>query len=325
MPFPGTVACIRCPAESKAANNHFEEGASMNFELFSALAINGIAMGTIYAMLAMGLILLIRAVGILNFAQGDLLMFGAYVTSSLILDFEMPLYIMIPVSFLVCVMIGLIFMFSIYWPLRKASYPAATIIATMGASIVLKEVATLVWGSLPRSLTPLITDANGKAGVLYIGNIPLQWQYVMTIIVGAVFIYAIFILFEKLYAGKMMEAACQDSYAANLLGVPTILTISATYVIVVTLAATGGFMVAPIFMVRNTLGTLQLRAFAGVVIGGFGNIKGAVIGSLIVGLIEVFSTVSFSGYKDVTVFLVLIIFLLVRPQGLFGEKIKDKA
>lgn len=122
-----------------------------------------------------------------------------------------------------------------------------------------------------------------------------------------------------------MQAAAQDAYAANLLGVPTILTISATYIIVVSLAGIAGYMISPIFMVRNTLGTLQLRAFAGVVIGGFGNIKGAIIGSILVGLVESFSTLQFSGYKDVTVFLLLIIFLLFRPQGLFGEKIADKA
>ncbi|HBR00986.1 MAG TPA: branched-chain amino acid ABC transporter permease [Ruminiclostridium sp.] len=297
----------------------------MDFRLFCTLALNGIAMGVVYAMLAMGLILLIRAVGVMNFAQGDLLMFGAYVTSSLILDFELPLYLMIPVSFICFVVIGLVFMFTIYWPLRKASYPAATIIATMGASIILKELATLIWGALPRSLPPIITDANGKPGILYIGGIPLQWQYVLTIIVGAILIFLIHMLFEKLYVGKMMQAACQDSYAANLMGVPAIATISATYIIVVCLASVGGFMIAPIYMVRNTLGTLQLRAFAGVVIGGFGNIKGAIIGSLIVGLVEVFSTVFLSGYKDVTVFMLIILFLLIRPQGLFGGKIADKA
>ena len=84
-------------------------------------------------------------------------------------------------------------------------------------------------------------------------------------------------------------------------------------------------MIAPIFMVSNTLGSLQLRAFAGVVIGGFGNIKGAIIGSLLIGLVESYSTIQFSQYKDAVVFLVLIAVLLIRPQGLFGEKVADKA
>jgi len=293
--------------------------------LFFSLLVNGLAMGVIYAMMAMGLILLIRAVGILNFAQGELLMFGAYISSALILDFELPMYIMIPLAFISFCLVGVIFMLTIYWPLRKASYPAATIIATMGASIVLKELATMIWGPLPRSLPAIITDGAGKPAILNIGGVPIQWQYVMILIIGSVLIFLIYMLFEKLYIGKIMQAASQDSYAANLLGVPTIITIAATYMIVSILASVGGYLVSPIFMVRNTLGTLQLRAFAAVVIGGFGNIQGAIAGSLIVGLIEVFSTVGLSGYKDVTVFLLLIVFLLLRPQGLFGEKIKDKA
>jgi branched-chain amino acid transport system permease protein len=298
----------------------------MNLSLFSSLLVNGLGMGVIYAMLAMGLILLIRAVGILNFAQGDLLMFGAYITSALILDFELPLPLMVPVALLFFALVGIIFMFTIYWPLRKASYPAATIIATMGASIILKEVATIIWGSQPRTMSSLIMTAEGKAAVIKVGNITLQWQYVLIILVGAVLMFAIFMLFEKLYVGRMMQAACQDPYAANLLGMPTILTICATYIIVVILSGVGGYMVAPLFMVRNTLGTLQLRAFAGVVIGGFGNIKGAVIGSLLVGVVESFATVgAFSAYRDVVVFMLLILFLLLRPQGLFGEKIADKA
>jgi branched-chain amino acid transport system permease protein len=99
----------------------------------------------------------------------------------------------------------------------------------------------------------------------------------------------------------------------------------ATYIIVVIMASIGGFMISPIFMVSKTLGTLQLRAFAGVVIGGFGSIKGAILGSLLVGLVESFSTLRFSQYKDAVVFIILILMLLVRPQGLFGEKIGDKA
>ena len=297
----------------------------MSFSLFSSLAVNGIAMGMVYALLGMGLILLVRAVGILNFAQGDLMMFGAYIGASLLLDYELPLYILLPFACVWFALLGIIFMFTIYWPLRKATYSQATIIATMGASIILQEVAKMIWGSQPRSMPALIQDAEGKSAVLRLGSVTLQWQYLIIIAVGALIIFLITRLFEKLYVGKMMQAACQDSYAANLLGVPSVLTICATYIIVMCVCGVCGYLVAPIFMVRSTLGTLQLRAFAGVVIGGFGSIKGAVIGCLLVGIIESFSTMAFSGYKDVTVFLLLIVFLIFRPNGLFKGKIGDKA
>ena len=297
----------------------------MSFSLFTSLAVNGIAMGMIYALLGMGLILLVRAVGILNFAQGDLMMFGAYVAACLLLDLKLPLWAMLICAAIWYAIMGIIFMFAIYWPLRKATYSQATIIATMGAAIILQELAKLIWGSQPRTISALVTDAEGKSAVLRVGNATLQWQYIIIIVVGALIIYLITQLFDKLYVGKMMQAACQDSYAANLLGVPSILTICATYIIVMIVCGTCGYLVAPIFMVRSTLGTLQLRAFAGVVIGGFGSIKGAVIGCLLVGIIESFSTMAFSGYKDVTVFLLLIVFLIFRPTGLFKSKIGDKA
>lgn len=298
----------------------------MNINTMISLTINGIAMGMIYALMAMGLILLIRAIGVLNFAQGDLLMFGAFVTCWLTVDLKLPLYAMLPLALLCFTVTGLVFMFTVYWPLRNATYPAATVISTMGAAMALKEIATLLWGSLPRSMPPLMKNpVTGKASVLRVGTISLQWQFVLTILVGIVLIALVFILFERLYAGRMMQAAAQDKYAAELLGIPTILTTAATYIIVASLASVGGYMISPIFMVSNTLGSLQLRAFAGVVIGGFGNIKGAILGSLLIGLVESYSTIQFSQYKDAVVFLVLIAFLLVRPQGLFGEKIADKA
>jgi Branched-chain amino acid ABC-type transport system, permease components len=298
----------------------------MNFNIFLSLTLNGLAMGMIYALMAMGLILLIRAIGVMNFAQGDLLMFGAYIAYALTVDIKLPLWLMIPAACVCFAIIGLVFMFTVYWPLREASYPTATVISTMGAAMVLKETATLVWGSFPHSMPSLIRDSQtGKAAVLKIGNVTLQWQFIITIIVGIIIIFLVFNLFEKLYAGRMMQAAAQDKYAAELLGIPTILTTAATYIIVVSMASIGGYLISPVFMVSNTLGSLQLRAFAGVVIGGFGNIKGAILGSVIVGLVESFATLKFSTYKDAVVFLVLIAVLLIRPQGIFGEKIADKA
>lgn len=298
----------------------------MIFNVLTALALNGFAMGMIYALMAMGIILLIRAIGVLNFAQGDMLMLGAYISLALIVDLKLPLLIMIPVALLSFAAVALIFMFGVYWPLRNASYPAAIVIATMGAGIAIKEFVTLVWGSLPMPMPALILDKETGGGkILRIGSTYLPWQMILTICVGAGAIWLVFILFEKMYAGRMMQAAAQDKFAAEMLGIPTIVTTAATYIISIILACIGGFMVGPMFTVNVTLGTLQLRAFAGVIIGGLGNIKGAIIGALLVGMVESFATIRFLAYKDAVVFLMLIVFLIFRPQGLFGEKISDKA
>ena len=210
----------------------------MSLTLFVQLLINGIAMGMIYALMAMGLILLIRAIGVMNFAQGELLMIGAFITWALTNQVKLPYYAMVPAAMICFAIFGIIFMFTVYWPLRNASYPVATIIATMGASMAIKEIVILIWGSQPLSARPIIK------GILRIGNIRLQYQYLLTIVVGGILIFLVFTLFEKLYAGRMMQAAAQDKYAAELLGIPTILTTAATYIIVVSLASIGGYMIA---------------------------------------------------------------------------------
>lgn len=298
----------------------------MNLNVVLSLILNGLAMGMIYALMAMGIILLVRAIGVLNFAQGDFLMLGAYICLGLIVDLKLPLYLAVPVALIIFAVIALIFMCCVYLPLRNASYPAAVVIATIGTSIFIKELVTLIWGSLPRSMPPLLVDPKTGGGLLLkIGNVKFPWQLILTTLVGIVAIWGVFTLFEKLYAGRMMEAAAQDRYSAELIGIPVMLTISVTYIISISLAAIGGFMVAPTFTVDVSLGTLQLRAFAGVIIGGMGNIKGAILGALFVGLLESFSTLQFAQYKDVVVFMALLVFLVFRPQGIFGEKIEDKA
>ena len=297
----------------------------MNLNLFLLLAVNGITMGMIYSLIAMGLIMLIRAVGVLNFAQGALLLVGTYFTSWLLTDIGLPIYLMLPVAVVMFAVLGVLFMLATYWPLRNASYSVAPIIATMGASWVLTEGAALVFGTWPRTMPHLITDPRGRVGTFLLFGARVQWQYLLTIFVAIVAMILVNMLFEKLYIGRIMQAAAQDKTAAELIGISTLLTTAITYALVVILISIGGYMVAPLYMITPTLPNLQLRAFAGTVIGGFGSIKGAVIGCLIVGLTEAFSTIRFSSYKDAVVFSVLIMFLAIRPDGLFKSRIGDKA
>lgn len=297
----------------------------MNVQIFISLLINGLSMGLIYAMIAMGLILLIRAVGVLNFAQGDLLMVGAYIASVLIMDMKLPLYAAIPAMIILYALMGLLFMLVTYWPLRKASYPVAPIIATMGASLVLSEGTMILFGSWPRTLSPLLKDTGGAPLTISIFGTKLQVQFLLIIVVAAAVMSLIYLLFEKSYIGCMMQAAAQDKPAAELIGISTLMTTAVTYILVSVLVAIGGYMVAPVYTVTTSLSSLQLRAFAGTVIGGFGSIKGAVIGCLLVGVVESFSTIQFSSYKDAIVFLILIIFLIFCPRGLIISKVADKA
>ena len=283
------------------------------------LFISGISMGMIYGLMAMGLILIVKAVGVLNFAHGDLFMFGAYLAYMLTFQFNFPIWLMLPSALILFGIVGIIFMFSVYWPLRNAAWPVTITISTLGASMALKELVRFIWGPFPLKSQPIIE------GSLQFGDVSVEYQYLFIIGIGALLMLTVFMLFEKLYIGRLMQATAQDRYAAELMGIPTIIAIMATYMISITIASIGGWLASPLFLVSQSLGSMSLKAFAGIVVGGFGNVKGAVVGSLLIGLIEAYSTLLTSTYKDAIVFLFLILVLLVRPQGIFGERIADKA
>lgn len=276
-------------------------------------------MGMIYAILAMGVVLLVRAVGVLNFAEGELFMLGAYVTYCLTFQANLPIWAMIILAVVIFAIFGMLFMFTVYWPLRKSKWPATIIISTLGASVVIKEVVKLVWGNVPLVSQPIVK------GVLVIGKARLEYQYLFIIGISSLLIIGVFLLFDKLYVGRIMQAAAQNKYSAELLGIATIVTTAVTYMISAAIVGVGGYLVAPLFLVSTSLGGLLLKGFAGMVIGGFGNVKGAVIGSLLIGVIESFATLFTTTYKDAIVFLVLIIVLIIRPRGFFGPLISEKA
>ncbi len=286
---------------------------------FLQLLVIGLSMGMIYAIVAVSIDLLVKAVGVLNFAQGDLLMVGAYITFCFSYQLNMPMYLMIILAVITFAIFGAIFMFSVYWPLRKSKWPATNIIMALGASIVIKEICKLIWGSVPLVSKPILE------GVLVIGTARLEYQYLFIIGIGGIMLAGVFLLYDKLYVGRVMQAAAQDKYSAELLGIPTIFTIVITYMLSMLLVGTGGYLVAPVFLVSTNLATFLLKGFSGMVVGGIGNIKGAVVGSILIGLVESYSTLFTSAYKDTMAFLVLIIVLVIRPQGIFGQKIAEKA
>lgn len=283
------------------------------------LLLIGISMGMIYALMAMGLILIVKAVGVLNFAHGELFMFGAYITYMLTVQMGLPLLALVFVAVGIFLIFGALFMASVYWPLRNAEWSVCVTISTLGASMALKETVRLVWSPFPMKMPALMP------GALKIGNAQLDYQYLIIIAVSVILIAFVFTLFEKMRIGRVMQAAAQNRYAAELMGIPVIVTIVATYMISTLLSGIGGWLAAPLFLVSQSLGSFSLKAFAGIVVGGFGSIKGAVVGSILIGIVESYSILVTSTYKDAVVFLVLIAVLLARPQGIFGEKIAEKA
>jgi len=211
-------------------------------------------------------------------------------------------------------------MFTSYWPLRNAQV-RAIVVSAMGASIVFKEGARLIWGSIP------VTVDRVAKGTTLVGTAVVQWQNIAIIGISFLLILFVYLLLERTFIGHVMQATAQDRYMASLVGIPVILSIALTFALSAFITGVGGGLLAPLFFLNNTMGyTTNAKAFAAVVIGGFGSVPGAVIGGLLVGLVEAFGGAYISTtYQLVLIYVVLVFFLMFRPQGIFGGRIQEKA
>jgi branched-chain amino acid transport system permease protein len=268
----------------------------------------------------MGMVLIYRSVGVMNFAQGEFLMFGGYLCYTLNRLIHMPIGLSLLLSSLLMGLVGIIFMRTSYWPLRSAQV-RAIIVSAMGASIVYKEGARLIWGSIPATVDRVVDGGTTLGGAV------VQWQYIAIIVISAVLMALVYVLLEKTFIGHIMQATAQDQYMASLVGIPVIFSIALTFALSAIITGIGGGLLAPIFFLNNTMGaTSGAKAFAAIVIGGFGSVQGAIIGGLIVGLVEAFGGAYISTtYQLVLIYVILVLVLMVRPQGIFGGKIQEKA
>lgn len=288
---------------------------------FIQQTIIGISVGLAYAMVAMGLILLLRAAGVMNLAQGNLLAMGAYMAFLFLEKLEASSYILSVLGAIaVFILVGVVFCSVCFFPFKRTKWPQAMMICTVGAGTIISECCLHYVTTEVRAVRAIVD------GVLRIGNIIIPYQYLFIFGIMLVMMVALYMLFDKMYCGRVMSAAAQNKYAADLLGIPTNLTTMLTFCIVVIMVGIAGWLLAPIYRVSAQLSIFQTRAFAAMIIGGFGSLPGAVIGGIIVGLLESYSTYFTSTYKDVIVFGFLLIMLVVRPQGILGSKTKaDKA
>ncbi len=290
---------------------------STNLQLLAA----GLAMGSIYALVALGFVLIFNAVGVVNFAQGEFVMIPAFVAVWLMGTFKLPFGLTYLITILFMGLFGIVFERIAYYPLRNRSF-LPVVISTIGVSIFLRNGAQLVFGAEPE-LMPRPTSS----GVLQLGSVSIDPQYVVIVGVTIVLLVLQYYFFEKTSLGKKMQATAQDKDMARLLGIPVATMIAITFVYSSMLGAVAGVLIGPIFYVTKEMGAmLGLKAFCSTIVGGFGSVPGAIIGGLFLGIIEEFGAFYISsGYRDAFAFLVLILVLLLRPQGFFGEKVAEKA
>lgn len=293
----------------------------MNVATNLQMLTTGLAMGSIYALVALGFVLIFNAVGVVNFAQGEFVMVPAFVTVALLAVVPIPAPLVYLITAIIMGLFGLVFQRIAYYPLRNRTF-LPVVIATIGVSIFLKNGAQVFFGAEPRLMArPTSSQVVELSGVF------IDPQYIVIIITTLVLLVFQYYFFEKTSLGKKMQATAQDKEMARLLGIRVATMIAITFIYSSILGAAAGILIGPIFYVTKEMGgMLGLKAFCSTIVGGFGSVPGAILGGLFLGVIEVFSAFYISSaYRDAFAFVILILVLLFRPQGFFGEKIAEKA
>jgi branched-chain amino acid transport system permease protein len=290
-------------------------------DLVYQLLFTGIGIGSVYALVALGFVLIFRATNVVNFAQGEFSMVAAFLMVIFAVDLEWPYWLSLILSLGGMAIYGALFNLGVYYPLRHRTY-LPVIISTIGASILVTNSTLALYGPQPQVLSNLL-DFQG----INLGTVFFDSQYLLIIGVTIVLVAFQYWFFEHTLLGKKLQATSQDKEMASLLGIPVAAMIMITFVYSAMIGGLAGILVAPILFVSIHMGgTIALKAFAATIIGGFGDVAGAIIGGLALGVIETFGAAYVSvPYKDGFAFLVLVMFLVFRPQGIFGERVAEKA
>ena len=285
--------------------------------------INGVSLGSIYAVIALGYPMVYGIAKMLNFAHGDVIMVGAYIVFALTSYAGVNPYLALVISMAACTLLGMAIERFAYKPLRGAS-PLAVLITAIGVSYFLQNMALLIFGSQAKSFTsivklPALTLADGK--------ITISAETIVTIIVSLIIMVSLTLFVNKTKPGRAMLAVSEDKGAAQLMGVNVNATISLTFAIGSGLAAVAGVLLCSAYpTLSSQTGAMPgIKAFVAAVLGGIGSIPGAVIGGVLIGVIEILSRSYISSQMaDAIVFVVLIIVLLVKPTGILGKKYIEK-
>lgn len=288
---------------------------------FLAQMINGLSLGSIYALIALGYSMVYGICKMLNFAHGDVIMVGAYMLSIAMATMHLPPFVAILVSMVTCALLGVIIERVAYKPLRDAS-PLAVLITAIGVSYFLQSVALLIFGSNQRRVESAINVSSIEIGDLTVGG-----NSIITLVVTMVLMVGLNWLINHTMTGKAMLAVSEDKGAAQLMGVNVNRTIAVTFLIGSAMAAVAGVLfVSSYGYVGPYTGQMPgIKAFVAAVLGGIGSIPGAMLGGILLGVIESLSKAYISTQlADAIVFSVLIIVLLVKPTGLLGKKRMEK-
>lgn len=286
--------------------------------------INGISLGSVYAIIALGYTMVYGIAKMLNFAHGDVIMVGAYVAFTVISTMHLPIWAGVLLSILVCTVLGMAIEKIAYKPLRNAGSPLAVLITAIGVSYFLQNLALLIFGSNTKSFSSVVNVENL---VLFNGELVITGETIVTIIACIIIMICLTLFINKTKSGQAMLAVSEDKGAAQLMGINVNKTIALTFAIGSGLAAVAGVLLCSTYpSLSPYTGSMPgIKAFVAAVFGGIGSIPGALVGGILLGIIEILSKYYISSQlSDAIVFGMLIIVLLLKPTGIFGKKIQEK-
>lgn len=287
---------------------------------FITQVLNGLQLGSIYALVALGYTMVYGIILLLNFAHGDIIMVGAYISWLVMSKLGLNPAIAVVLSIVGCMLLGVLIDKVAYAPLRDA--PRLSILITaIGVSYFLENGSQLLFGA-DAKVVPAYTSVSN----IQVGDLTLSFSAIVTVVVTAVATVVLTFLVQKTKLGKAMRAVSEDMGAARLMGINVNTTISFTFAVGSALAGIGAVLYCMAYTASPTMGImLGTKAFVAAVLGGIGSIPGAVIGGLLVGFAEVFvSAIGLSVWQDAVVFLLLIVVLIVKPTGLLGRPMTEK-
>lgn len=285
--------------------------------------INGISLGSIYAIIALGYTMVYGIAKMLNFAHGDVIMVGGYVSFCSMMYLNIPAPLSVLFAMIVCTLLGITIEGLAYRPLRQAT-SLAVLITAIGMSYFLQNAALLIWGANPKAYPDMF---KGFDLTLMLGGARISPVAIASILANLIIMVALTLFTSRTKMGKAMRAVSEDRGAATLMGINVNFTISLTFAIGSGLAAIAGVLLCSAYpTLMPTTGSMPgIKAFTAAVFGGIGSIPGAMIGGILLGIIEIFARAYISSeLADAIVFGVLIVVLIFRPTGLLGKQIHEK-
>jgi branched-chain amino acid transport system permease protein len=283
------------------------------------LLISGISQGCVYGLIALGFVLIYKATEMVNFAQGDMMMLGAYVAFTYVNVAGLPFYLAFIATVLTMAAIGAVIERIVLRPMIGEP-PFAVLMITIGLGFILRAFAGAVWGTDTKAISNPFTG-----GVANIGGASIGYENLAIIIGTAILCAALYGFFRFTRLGVAMQAASQNQLAAYYVGIPVKRIYSLVWAMSAAIAAIAGILVAPVNLIEPVMGFIGVKAFAAAIVGGFGSLPGAIVGGLIVGIVEQFAGLYLpTGFGETSAYVILIVMLFLRPEGIFATMQQKK-